>query len=598
MRQRYWILALVLGLGLGMTARAGDSPPVKVDAEKINKLIEQLSSGKFIERTKASKELDAIGVPALEALRKAAQSDVPEVSKRATELIKKIEDRTLTSNLLAPTRVRLVFKNTPVPDAVAELAKKSGYTIHLEGDKAELAKRKITLDTGDTTFWKALDALCQKANLVETNAMNRFIGPPNGPPIKIGPPIKGKGAPPGVLPVVPQPKQGKIELNGQAAVGGQGIQVQVQLPGGGGVQQIQIQVPQIQPGQPGGLPAMAPPIRPLPGFGSGQIILTDGKPQNYPTSYHGAVRFRIVPQMPPNMPQPQAVKDQVTLILEVTPEPKLQNFNVLGTPTIEKIVDDQGQKLTVAMEPADKNPGGGEIIVGGPGGGVAARIAMPAPWLMGGQRYVVLRVKVGEKKAKTLKELTGNISASVLAPPEPLITVDNILKAKGKSAKGKNGGSLEVIDVTKREGGDIEVKFKMVNPQVGGGIGGGPVIQPLPLPAQPPGGAKVPPPPKGAPVQIQPVQPGGGGFGGGGVVRPGVGFAPPGLTLQDAKGKAFQVMSTQSKGSFDGKVFTQEYTMVFRPQPGGQGEADRLVYSGQRNVTVQIPFAFKNVRLP
>ena len=70
------------------------------------------------------------------------------------------------------------------------------------------------------------------------------------------------------------------------------------------------------------------------------------------------------------------------------------------------------------------------------------------------------------------------------------------------------------------------------------------------------------------------------------------------MTLQDAKGKAFQVMSTQSKGSFDGKVFTQEYTMVFRPQPGGQGEADRLVYSGQRNVTVQIPFAFKNVRLP
>jgi hypothetical protein len=578
MRHSSWILALIVALGPAVAARADDPPPAKVDAEKIDKLIKQLNSNKFSERVLATRELDAIGVPALEALRKAAKSDGAEVSKRAAELIKKIEERTLTSTLLAPTRLRLVFKDTPVPDAVAELAKKSGYPIQLEGNKEELAKRKITLDTGETTFWQALDMLCQKANLVETNAPNRF----GGPGLKLPPPKLEKPQP-GVLPVVPQPKPGKIDLlNGQAVGGAQLLQVQVQLPGGG-AQQIQIQaVPQIQvqPIQP---PIMAPPGRGGVIYNPGQIILTDGKPQNYPTSYHGAVRIRIVPKA--SVPTPPAGKGEVVLILEATPEPKLLNFNLVGTPTVKKVVDDQDQKLSMAAEPATPEPAQPNPLAGGGGAVGGRRIAQPAPWAMGGQRYAILRLKLGEKHAKRLKELSGTVSASMLAPPEDLVTVDNILKAKGKSVKGKAGGSIEIIDVTKHEGGDIEVQFKMENPPAGGGFG---AVVPGPAPR-----VILPPKVPAMPAQIQ-VQIGGG------VARPAIAYpsaAPGGISLQDAKGTAFQVVRTQVKGSFDGKVFTQEHTMVFRGQKD-QGEAVRLVYSGRRTVTVQIPFAFKNVTLP
>jgi len=49
--------------------------------------------------------------------------------------------------ILAPKRVRLNLKDTSVVDAVKELEKQSQYSIQIQGDKAALAKRKVTLDT-------------------------------------------------------------------------------------------------------------------------------------------------------------------------------------------------------------------------------------------------------------------------------------------------------------------------------------------------------------------------------------------------------------------------------------------------------------------
>ena len=61
---------------------------------------------------------------------------------------------------------------------------------------------------------------------------------------------------------------------------------------------------------------------------------------------------------------------------------------------------------------------------------VPARLIAPAPFGQYGQRqYLTVRLKLGEKKAKALKELTGNFSAQVLAPTEALMTVDNVLIA-------------------------------------------------------------------------------------------------------------------------------------------------------------------------
>src|SRR5262249_8719699 len=57
------------------------------DTAVIERLVQQLGSDDFHERETASQRLESIGAPALEALRKAATNDDPEVRHRARKLI-------------------------------------------------------------------------------------------------------------------------------------------------------------------------------------------------------------------------------------------------------------------------------------------------------------------------------------------------------------------------------------------------------------------------------------------------------------------------------------------------------------------------------
>src|SRR5689334_6213895 len=118
MRNRFLGLALALYLGLGTLVVIPTGAAEPVDARKIDKLIEKLSSDDFNDREKATAELDAVGAPALEALKKAAKSADVEVSKRASDLVAKIERRNESARILAPKMVRLVYKDTPVLEAV------------------------------------------------------------------------------------------------------------------------------------------------------------------------------------------------------------------------------------------------------------------------------------------------------------------------------------------------------------------------------------------------------------------------------------------------------------------------------------------------
>lgn len=69
---------------------AWSEPP----AAEVQRLIRQLGSNSFAEREAASKALDAIGEPALEALRKASQtSDEVEVRRRAKQVVESVEAR-------------------------------------------------------------------------------------------------------------------------------------------------------------------------------------------------------------------------------------------------------------------------------------------------------------------------------------------------------------------------------------------------------------------------------------------------------------------------------------------------------------------------
>ena len=69
-----------------MPGRAAD----KADPETIEKLVKQLSSGRFAEREKAQKKLEEIGLPALPALKKALNDPDAVVRSVAADAIRQI----------------------------------------------------------------------------------------------------------------------------------------------------------------------------------------------------------------------------------------------------------------------------------------------------------------------------------------------------------------------------------------------------------------------------------------------------------------------------------------------------------------------------
>src|SRR5947209_1739857 len=90
----------------------------KTGAAGIDRLIAQLGSAEFDKREAASIALEQAGAAALPALQQAGRSADAEVRRRSEDLIPRIERRLETARLLAPKRLRLVYKDTPIADAV------------------------------------------------------------------------------------------------------------------------------------------------------------------------------------------------------------------------------------------------------------------------------------------------------------------------------------------------------------------------------------------------------------------------------------------------------------------------------------------------
>ncbi len=629
MVRRHLIAGLVLGLSFGILAALpiGAAEP-EADAAKIAKLIEQLGSGNFDQREKATKELGAIGTPALEALRKAAKSEDAEIKLRSTDLVKIIEKRAETENTLKPTRVHLICKDMPIADAVNELKKQTGYTIVLRDPENKLKDRTVTLDTGDTTFWQAIEMLCEKAGIHEANSQDAFAqGQPGFP----------GGPPPGRLQPIPlQP------IPGQPADKAPAVPIKPARPVDHSLAFAVDQKSVPAPAQPGvAPPPVAPPVggpagpgiggggRPIaPGFGiqTGQVILVDGKANAQATDYAGAIRIR-------NYAKPEIfgrpVDGQILLALEIAPEPKITWQRLVGV-KITKALDDNDQKLGESADPNE---------IGGPGpqaGGIAPGVARPIAPRQGMQirgffqgQVVAVRLTKGEKASKSIKELGGTISADVLAEPRPLISTDEIMKSAGKTFKGEESGSIKVNTVDRDEAnGTVKVAFEFESP-AGAPNAGGVFLQPAPLrrvvpiqPAAPPPpppaekGAAVPPPAAPAPTapppaalqvvqeKAAPLPAQGIGAAGG----PPVAFQPAvpaigaggvnGLKLVDDKGKAVegQQITIHKVQQGPGGAMV-EYLLTF-PLKKEQTEAGKLTYSASKNVTVEIPFTLKDIVLP
>src|SRR5262245_9943384 len=80
-------VAIALLVAGGYDLGSAPPPPAKAPVDRIADLIQQLGHKEFAKREAAAKELQAIGEPALDALRKTAANNDPEIRERAQKVV-------------------------------------------------------------------------------------------------------------------------------------------------------------------------------------------------------------------------------------------------------------------------------------------------------------------------------------------------------------------------------------------------------------------------------------------------------------------------------------------------------------------------------
>jgi hypothetical protein len=490
-----------LGLCVACAEQAGPSP-AKSDAAAIAKLVAQLGSERFEDRKAASKALDALGPTALDALRNSLAGREEEARRRAIDLVQRIEVRLETARLTQPKLVHLVYKDTPLSEAVQDIARKTGFQIQLEGDQTKFAKRKITLDTGEIPFWQAVDRFCQKAGLME----------------------RGSAALPD-NPVAP------------VAVGNDFLFLSDSLYVGP--------------------PAASP------------LVFVDGKPQSVPTHYAGAVRIRILPRLAPSpaggndgTPQHQT-SPGIPLTVEISPEPTLGLQRILGV-RVERILDENGSELKTPLpyisDPADNS--GVHLMRAWSNTIDFDRSAQDF------SKRVPIRLHAPEG-VKRLKEIRGFVAAEVLTPHEPLISVEDILNAADKTVAGKDGGSMKILEVKRDDKGQIVLRVVVEKPPT----------------------REVAPTAEMAMVFLADV--GGVSASAAPAPDPAVNAIAEFLSLVDGKNQAFKLIAAEDQLR-DNQI--NEYRLTFQP-PSGAPKPAKLMYSGRRHTTIDVPFVIKDVPL-
>ncbi len=158
---KLWLLVLI-----------GQAPRAQAD---LADLVGQLGAGRYAEREAAGKALEQLGRPALTVLRAVRDAHDPEIRTRASHLIQKIEGSLLTQ----PSRVRLDFDNAPLTQVVRSLSQQTGFKVALYPENlAKWKYQRVTLRQADPVpFWKAIDQLCEAAQLQHNPSIHGALSP-------------------------------------------------------------------------------------------------------------------------------------------------------------------------------------------------------------------------------------------------------------------------------------------------------------------------------------------------------------------------------------------------------------------------------------
>jgi WD40 repeat protein len=141
-------------------ARSGSR---RATAEQLAGWVKQLADKDTKTQTEAMRALEEVGAPALKALATATRH--PDAAVRAR--VQQVRDRIAVAQAVTPRRFSLAWKDVPVADAVAALAKQAGVRLSYRPRPAAIGLLKtVTLKLEGVPFLEALDRLCQTAGLV------------------------------------------------------------------------------------------------------------------------------------------------------------------------------------------------------------------------------------------------------------------------------------------------------------------------------------------------------------------------------------------------------------------------------------------------
>jgi hypothetical protein len=365
-------------------------------------LVVQLGSKDFREREFASRALDALGSSALRELRKAVKDKDPEIRRRAENLVEAIERREETARLLAPRLVRINVVDAPLATVVNDFAKTTGFSISIdESARDELRERRITLDTGETTFWKALDALCRAAGLADST-----------------------------LPVHSARTVARDNSR-----------------------RMQIVVEQRQAMYMGTQHSQHPHyyLRPAPKDHFFEVKRT-------PASFAGALRCRIG-----GLPgaQIRVGADEILLPIEVSGQPDVIWEQLLDF-RVEQAVNDHGQQLEQPLPMADSRATQVNRVVMGLGNGMVLNSAGGLDLIA--EQGGMLRLKFGEKRPRKIAKLSGTIVGQMRTPVQALLAIDDIRKQAGKTFRTSYGECLDVVAVSERPDGSVKLEIRLREP--------------------------------------------------------------------------------------------------------------------------------------
>ena len=478
------------------------------EADRVPRLIRDLGSSQYGQREEAMKQLDTLGTPALAALREATQTDDLEVRRRCQALVERIEKRVQSAQLLEPRRVHLVFKDTPIAAAVADFSRKTGYHLQLQRNSTLPPNRTVTLDTGEVSFWEALEQFCDKAGVAEQNRVS---------------PLRSRPAPTDANRTFRE-QELRILLREEAMLGINN-------------------------------PNWAPSAL--------NLTLVPGKAPALPTAYSGAIRIQALSPELCVVPTAKS-PDHVQVVLEVAPEPKLDWKKVVDI-RIEHAVDDNGQtlgQLTHATKPLAEHD-----------------LDMRAQMMLSGRssnqelfsrsiRQIPVALKAGPNYPRSIRELKGTISALVLTPPEALVTIDDVLKATGTTARAKDGSDVKVVEARRDGRSQLHLQLELpgwfgrwtneqqvVNRRVRMGR-----------------------------MLVNPVD---------------TGHTVGAMTwsVQDARGARLSLARMETRFSQrDSELFQENFLTFYAP--GSQEGPFKCVLTGQRLVILDVPFTLKDIPVP